>query len=524
MAKSAQAQYQKWVSTRQQFLRRAHECAKLTIPTLVPRETDQVQRSTEVTVNQPWQSLGSQGVNTLASKLLLTLLPPNSPFFMLSMGRKERQELLQLEGPEADEFKAEIEAGLQSIEQEVVRGIERSPTRTVLFSVIKHLLVAGNVLMYVGKQPRAFPLSKYVVRRDPAGNILKMIVKEVVDRSTLPRQTLEAARAAGKLKDTGKDDDEDVTIYTVIDRVNDKSWTSWQEVFDIEVAGTRGRYTDETLPWLALRMIVVDGEDYGRSYVEELFGDLQSCESLTQSIVEGGLMSSRFLWMVNPNGLTDPDDIDDAENGDSIRGREEDVKALQANKMGDLSVAERTLTVVADRLTRSFLMTASIQRDAERVTAFEMQILAQELEDTFGGYYSLLSQELQLRMVRRWIRVMEDAGELPKLPTGSVEPMIVTGLDALGRGQDLSRLRGFIADIQGAAQALPSISSLIDEGELIQRLANGHGVDVAGLVKSDQQLAQEAQQQQQAAMQQEMVSKGVGPAINAAAQASKEAA
>lgn len=520
MTKNAEELYSRWSGQRQQFLRRAHECAKLTIPTLVPFDSDQKSRNTEPTLTQPWQSLGSQGVNTLASKLLLTLLPPNSPFFMLSMGRKEREELTRLQGPEADEFKAEIEAGLQSVEQEVVRGIERSPTRTVLFSVIKHLLVSGNCLLYVDKVPRAFPLSKYVVRRDPSGNVLKIIVQEVVDRSTLPPATVAALVEARKLKEAkDADAEEDVTIYTVVSRKGPSSWEAYQEAHGIEIEGTRGSYDDNSNPWLALRMIVVDGEDYGRGYVEELFGDLQSAEALTQAIVEGGLMSSRLIWLTNPNGLTDPDDLQDASNGDVVPGRQEDVAALQANKMGDLSVAQQVLATIADRLTRSFLMTASIQRDAERVTAFEMQILAQELEDTFGGYYSLLSQELQLRLVRRWIKMMERSGELPTLPTGSVEPLIVTGLDALGRGQDLSRLRGFIADIQGVAQALPQVAARLNDGELIQRLANGHGVDIAGLVKSDQQLAQEQQQAQQQAMAQEAMSKGIGPAINAAASA-----
>ncbi len=36
-------------------------------------------------------------------------------------------------------------------------------------------------------------------------------------------------------------------------------------------------------------------------------------------------------------------------------------------------------------------------------------------------------------------------GELPKLPEGLVQPKIVTGIEGLGRGQDLNRLRAFLA-------------------------------------------------------------------------------
>jgi hypothetical protein len=518
---TAKQQYSKWQTPRQQFLTRAHECSKLTIPTLIPLESEQEQRNLDVQTEQPWQSIGSTGVNTLAAKMLLTLLPPNSPFFKLNMGRKEREELLQLEGPEAEAFKAEIEAALQSMEQETVTQIERTPLRTVLFSVLKHLLVAGNVLLYIGEKPRAFPLYKYVVRRDASGNLLKIVVKEVVDRRTLPEGHLAKAKAAGKV--SSKDDkDDEVTIYTVIERSRGDNWTSYQEAYEMEVPGTRGVYKTETLPWVALRMIVVDGEDYGRSYVEELYGDLLSANDLTKAIVQGGMISSKLLWLVNPNGLTDEDDLMNSANGDFVPGRQEDVIALQAAKAGDFSVAERVLTSVTDRLMRSFLMVSSTQRPGERVTAFEIQTMTQEIEDTLGGYYSVLAQELQLPIAKRFMAMLERKGDLPKLPTGSVEPMVVTGIDALGRGQDLTRLRGFIADLTQAAQTNPAVVQRIEDSELIQRLANGHGVDVTGLIKSDEKLAQEQQQAQQQAMMQEAVSKGVGPAVSAMGKAAAE--
>lgn len=521
MQKTAAEQYSKWSTARQTFLSRAHNCSKLTIPTLVPFDTDQSQRSVDIQIEQPWQSIGSTGVNTLAAKMLLTLLPPNSPFFALTIGRQERQELLQMDPKEADQFAAEVEAALQTMEQETVRQIERTATRTVLFSVIKHLLVGGNCLFYIGRNPRAFPLYKYVVRRNPEGKVLKIIVQETIDLRSLPDVVKQKAIASGKLK-PGAEEDEEITVYTVIENTRGDSWVAYQEAFDMEVPGTRGTYTSDTLPWVPLRMIVVDGEDYGRSYVEELYGDLQTVDDLVKSISQGAMIASKTLWLINPNGLTDEDDIQEAANGDVVSGREEDIATLQTNKASDFAVAERVLASTADRLMRSFLMTASVQRQGERVTAFEIQTLTQEIEDTLGGYYSVLAQELQLPLAKRWLATMEREGLLPKLPSGSVEPMVVTGIDALGRGQDLSRLRGFVTDLLNAAQAVPKVVQRIDDAELIQRLANGHGVDTAGLILSDEQLQAEAQAQQQASMMQEMVSKGTGPALQMAGKMAAE--
>ena len=121
---SAKSRYDTLKTHRHRQLSRAYECAKLTIPSLLPEENEKPQKNDDIAIEQPWQSIGAMGVNTLTAKMVLTLLPANSPFFMLSMGRKAREELLQLQGEEAEQFKAELEAGLQKVENEVIDNME----------------------------------------------------------------------------------------------------------------------------------------------------------------------------------------------------------------------------------------------------------------------------------------------------------------------------------------------------------------------------------------------------------------
>jgi hypothetical protein len=132
-----------------------------------------------------------------------------------------------------------------------------------------------------------------------------------------------------------------------------------------------------------------------------------------------------------------------------------------------------------------------------------------------------MAQELQLPLVRRWMFKMQREGELPEFPEGTVEPVIVTGTDALGRGQDLTRLRGFAQDIVQLGQALPALIQRVNDGELLTRLANGHNIDTAGLIKTDQEIAAEQEAAQQQAMQQSVIDKGTGPAIQAMSQAAQ---
>ena len=77
---TCEARYERLASDRLTFLDRARRCSELTIPTLVPPQA----HSKATIYYTPWQGIGARGVNNLASKLLLSLLPPNSPLNFIS--------------------------------------------------------------------------------------------------------------------------------------------------------------------------------------------------------------------------------------------------------------------------------------------------------------------------------------------------------------------------------------------------------------------------------------------------------
>ena len=88
---TAKERYLKLKEKREKFVDRAQECGELTISSLIP--VDGFNSSTKL--YNPFQSVGARGVNNLASKLLLLLLPPNSPFFRLAVSGKTKEELEQ---------------------------------------------------------------------------------------------------------------------------------------------------------------------------------------------------------------------------------------------------------------------------------------------------------------------------------------------------------------------------------------------------------------------------------------------
>ena len=81
---TAKTRYDYLSKYRSTFLDTAVQCSELTLPTLIQQDDD-VSRSTNLRLITPWQSVGAKGVVTLASKLMLALLPPQTSFFKLQI-------------------------------------------------------------------------------------------------------------------------------------------------------------------------------------------------------------------------------------------------------------------------------------------------------------------------------------------------------------------------------------------------------------------------------------------------------
>ncbi len=481
---TAEGRYRELEPKRSVYLERAREAAKLTIPSLMPPEG----HSATTKLVTPFQGIGARGVNNLASKLLLALLPPNSPFFRLKLDQKLQREL-EANDPE---LKTEIETGLSEIEKAVMTDIETSADRVAVFEILKHLLVAGNVLLDMSRQGqiRVFHLDRYVVLRDPMGNVLEIITQESVAPAALPKNIQKLI--GNRLDSTEKN----VNLFTYIKRKGDH-WSIFQEVKGLVIPDSQGRYPLEKSPFIPLRANRIDGEDYGRGYVEEYLGDLKSLEGLSRAIVEGSAAAAKVLFLVDPNGTTRAKTLAESPNGAIREGNANDVSVLQLEKFNDFRIAYEQIGRIEERLNHAFLLNSSIQRNAERVTAEEIRFMARELEDALGGLYSILAQEFQLPYIRRKLHQMEKAKKLPQLPKDSIQPMIITGLEALGRGHDLNKLDVFIT---GLANTLgPEVlAQYMNLDDYIMRRATAIGIDTKGLIKTKEEIlaAQQAAQQQ----------------------------
>lgn len=498
---TAQSLYNSLESRRQQYLDRARQASRLTIPYIMPEAGFGPASRLET----PFQGVGARGVNNLASKLLLALLPPNAPFFRLNVDTYG----LQQEGA-PEEVLSQVEQALQKVEESAMEEISRETYRTGLHEALKHLIVTGNALVYLPDEGgmRVFHLDRYVIERDSMGNVIYIATKESMSHAALDESMKELVAV------DPSDPMAEVDLYTAVCREGNK-WRVFQDVNGTSIESSTGTYALDQSPFIPLRFSRVDGEDYGRGYVEEYMGDLQSLESLTRAIVEGSAAAAKVLFLVNPNGTTRARTLAESPNGTITQGNAADVSVLQLNKFNDFRVAQETIAAIRDRLGHNFLLTSGVVRNAERVTAEEIRMLSIELESSLGGLYSLLSTELQLPLVNRLLSNLTKRKKLPKLPKGIATPVIITGVEALGRGNDLQKLDLFLA---GAAQVVgpEALAQYVNVGEYFKRRATSLGIKTAALIKSEEQLQMEMEQQQQEQQQQAILAK-MGPAAIKAA-------
>ena len=491
---TAKSRYDYLSKYRTTFLDTAVQCSQLTLPTLIQQDDD-VGRSTNLRLITPWQSVGAKGVVTLASKLMLALLPPQTSFFKLQIDDSK----IGVDLPA--EARSDLDISFAKMERSVMEIIAASSDRVTVHQALKHLVVGGNALIYMGpKGLKLYPLNRYVVDRDGNGEILEIVTRERISRKLLA-PILTASLPVNPPGEEGADSEEDVDVYTHVKRDNNR--LVWhQEVFDKIIPGSQGKAPLDTNPWLVLRFNVVDGEAFGRGRVEEFLGDLRSLEALMQALVEGSAVAAKVVFTVSPSSTTKPQTLSAAGNGAIIQGRPDDISVVQVGKTADFRTAMEMAATLERRLSEAFLILNV--RNSERTTAEEVRMTQMELEQQLGGLFSLLTVEFLVPYLNRKLSVLQKNQDIPRIPKDLVRPTIVAGINALGRGQDRESLTQFFTVI---AQTLgpEALGTYLNVDEAVKRLAAAQGIDTLKLVKTAEMRQQEMQKAQQMQMSQSLM-------------------
>ena len=491
---TAKSRYDFLSSDRTQFLSEAEDAAKLTLPYLIRGHEENARGMKQLVT--PWQSVGAKGVVALASKLSLSLVPPQTSFFKLQLDES------QLGQDFEPQVKSELDLSFAKIERTILDAIAATDDRVIIHQALQHLVVAGNALIFMGKEGlKLFPLNRFVIERDGNGQVIEIVTRERINKKLIEKYIPEDVEYEDdeSVVDETKSDKQECDVYTHVTRDNNR-FVWHQEVFDKVLPGSQGKAPIDTTPWLPLRFNSVDGEAYGRGRVGQFIGDLNSLEALSQALVEGSAAAAKVVFTVSPSSTTKDATLAAAGNGAIVQGRPDDIGVVQVGKTADFQTAYQLMATLEKRLNEAFLILSV--RDSERTTAQEVQMTQLELEQQLGGLFGLLTIEFLVPYLNRKLSIFQKTGEIPKIPKGMVKPIIVAGINSLGRGLDVQALGAFLQTI---AQTMgpEAIQQYINPEEVVKRLAAAQGIDVLNLVKSMQEVQEERQQamQQQAEME-----------------------
>lgn len=493
-----QNRYNTLKTERDKYKLRAINYSKVTIPYIMPESEDITSQELQTDFN----SIGADLVNSLANKYAQELFPPSRPFFRLRI-----DELVRQEGQDT----AKLDGLLALAERRARWAFEQRQARPVLLDLLKHCIITGNALLYFppdGGKPTLYALDEYVVNRSISGEVLEIVTVDTKAINALDEEIRDDVIAALDVDTDENMNEMTATIYTYIRRNKDNpaEYIVDQSVENVPVGDPNQIYKKELLPWITCVWTRTRKEHYGRGLVEDHYGSFWALSVLTEAMVTGAAVMTDIKYLVRPGSVLDVAAMNNAATGTYHYGMPDDVNTVQTNKSADFSFINAVIQDYRQHLGKVFLSISSQMRDAERVTAEENRIRAMELEQAHGGTFSSFAVTLQQPMAMLLLRDID----LNIQGTG-IDPIVVTGLDAMGRSAENEKLRYFFDDLAMLNNLPDTTRARLKESSVMTILASGRDVEVEKVVMTDKEYAQAqqaAQEQQAAAMAgQEMLNK-----------------
>lgn len=477
---SALARWQELDGNRRGFLRRCENYAAVTIPKVcLP---DGIQQNSE-SIQHDWQSVGAQATNHLLNKLMLAMFRPGAPFFRLDPNI-ELTKQLAAQGVTEENLREALVGG----EQRAMRTLDQRAIRPKLYETLRHLIITGNTLLDLmdKEAPRVIGIKRYVVKRSITGRVIEILTHERILYDELEDDTRGAIPVMSK--------DTQVEFIRWF-KWSQGRWSMTQHVNQHALPKDFSHeWSEDAFPLHVLVWDLADEHDYGTGLVEDYAGDFGTLSTLSEAEVKAAIMASDYRWLANPSGITDINDFKNSSTGDVLAGRKEDLSLVTLVGQGALEQVGKAADKYIRRIGMAFLLGSAVTRDAERVTAEEIRMQANELETALGGVYSRLAVDLQLPLVRWLLQSINIDIQGTKL-----EPTIITGLAALSRNAESAQLTLWLQDLAGAATLPEPVLMRLNWEAYMSTTAAARGVAPSKYVRPEKEVQADIQRQQQAA-------------------------
>lgn len=470
--KTAASQWTRLDGLRGSFMSKVELCCKLTLPRLWVDEGMDNQPALDSTSDH--QSFGALALNHMSNRTMMVLFPPTRTFFRLDAADK-----LQALAEQLSIDPQQVQSALSEAETKGMRFMEKSGQRHKLNYAVQLLLATGNSLLVdEGNHLRVLSLRYYVVSFTRKGHLKELIIKENYLFDELDDEVQEVL--GHKFKAESR-----VDFFKWVRRRSGGSYEETQWVGNNMLGDDfkSNWKSEEDLPYKPLAWNRPDNRDYGNGLVEDYLRDFIALSAISQSTTEGGVQSCESRILVNPAGVMKVDDWTTSVNGQALPGVESDAINVPLGNPSGVQIALNLEERRERRLSQAFMLNSNMVRDAERVTTYELRMMAQEMETQHGGSYSALATSFQ-PFVAQWC--LRNAKIPPWIHGGNMT--VATGLEALGRNGDIDNLRMAFQDLAETRQLPQNVLERIDFDKLIAFIGDGRQTQLSRmLLNKDQQ-------------------------------------
>lgn len=508
---------------RAQVIDKARELARISLPHEFPPEGSRPGDN----LPPPNQATNGRALVNLASRIMLTALPPGLPILKYNI----------IEHKLKDDFEADPTLysftllALARREIAIRQRMEATSTRTAYGELSMQLLLAGNALwrhIHINS-PSVHKMTDYVVKRNTAGEQLLNILKLKVNLQDLDAETrgfiqnIRQYNTGNRMDDLG----DEVFIYCCCKmfRVSktERVWLYWEEYKGEMLPGSDVMSDYDAPPQYAAWMKPNYGFDWGTSYAVQYEGDMYIVENQNGSLNDASEAAALTWIFVRPGGVTSKRVLDKAENLKIMHGDAADISVFRLEKGGDLNFVVSTVERAERRLGQAFLQVSSIQRSGERVTAEEWKQMTAELNMAMGGLYATFAQGAGSHIITRFSALAEDEdADLVPLPKGVTRVAPITGMDAMAIDEEEANLERAL-DIAGRLLGPEATGTELDISEALRRILAGNRVRPDGLLLSMDKKQANADQAKADAAQATILDKAAGPVAKEGAAAISEA-
>lgn len=489
-----EALYNRYEDSR--LLLKAENYAYWTIPSAFPENYRKIGNSRNegnAPIQHDYQSMGAVLVNYLAAKLAGILFPINQSFFKINPTEILKQVITSMD-TEGQEFNSK----LVTLENKACKQLFVNASYAQLIQALRYLIITGNCLIKRhNSKTIVYSLRNYVTLRDNEGTVLDIVLRESRTYNSLPTEIAEL------ISTKYHNDHDEVVIYTRIkrdmitkeDRTN-VVFTVSQQIDGVSI-GEPSVYPEHLCPYIPVVWNHVNGDSYGRGHVEDHAGDFAKLSDLSRALAIYEIDACKVVNVVKPGSTVDLDSMNEAESGEWVQADPQAIGKHEAGDYAKIQALTNDCTVVYNRLASAFMYQGNT-RDAERVTAEEIRMNAQEAEKALGGVYSQLSLGMHLPLA--YLLAQEvDPYFITAVVAREVDLEVVTGVNALGRAAEIQQLYLAIQELAAIIPAMQQITPRFDTEKVIDTVLQSHGLVLEDIMLSEEELKARQEQVLQAA-------------------------